>query len=537
MDRLELIPGDVRGGGNITTLKDDFKTDENTNVYGIHLGEESTFVNGKLMTVYNSRLTTYHSSVADKWALTFTAPRVVSPGDTVTVNFTALCGDDAVGSTEARLVLRSINGETVFWEDTMVISSGSGSFSVTVPSVDTVLCEWVLFISHYFYQNASCHRSVVVADLDFDFNVVGDKSILQTGETCNVVGVLTGTIGDDVIGIPGQTVNFYELWTPGLRVSSPKVIQSGDNIDIKAQLIDTVDGSLVREAGHTVNVYMDDAPVPVPTTLYVNFDKTILSYADGDSAYVIVGVYDQYGDAMPNQIVSGSINEGAPFDLETDVDGRASFSYVSQGAGDVVFTVECMNLQETYSIEDCLNYDIATKDNTSNYTTKNLNSHTFSTDKYIAERTLGSSANTYYSLIYPSTTLPTDYEISVDMLALTKEQDKQFGLCVSDTYTETYTGTNQCFLYANSNRMALGYRVSGSLTNYGESSSYNINTWYTFKIKVSGTTVTVQILNGSTVVQSWNGTLSNIQSWKKIMLITGGQSNTIYWKNLKIKPL
>ena len=77
MDRLELIPGDVRGGGNITTLKDDFKTDENTNVYGIHLGKESTFVNGKLMTVYNSRLTTYHSSVADKWALTFTAPRVV----------------------------------------------------------------------------------------------------------------------------------------------------------------------------------------------------------------------------------------------------------------------------------------------------------------------------------------------------------------------------------------------------------------------------------------------------------------------------
>ena len=361
MDRLELIPGDVRGGGNITTLKDDFKTDENTNVYGIHLGEESTFVNGKLMTVYNSRLTTYHSSVADKWALTFTAPRVVSPGDTVTVNFTALCGDDAVGSTEARLVLRSINGETVFWEDTMVISSGSGSFSVTVPSVDDVFCEWVLFISHYFYQNASCHRSVIVADVsDVSFDVFGDNPVIQVGDTCNVVGVLTGTIGDDVIGIPGQTVNFYELWTPGLRVSAPKVIQSGDNIDIKAQLIDSVDGSLVRESGHTVNVYMDDAPVPVPTRLDVNFDKTILSYADGDSAYVVVGVYDQYGDAMPNQIVSVSINEGAPFDLETDEYGQGYFSYVSQGAGDVVFTVECGNLQETYEIEDCTYYNSGT---------------------------------------------------------------------------------------------------------------------------------------------------------------------------------
>ena len=237
-----------------------------------------------------------------------------------------------------------------------------------------------------------------------------------------------------------------------------------------------------------------------------------------DSGFIVINEY-YYTEAMSNP------NTGT------------NVTYHSQGAGDVTITVECMNLQETYEVEDCLNYDNATKDNTSNYTTKNLNSHTFSTDKYLAERTLGSSANTYYSLIYPSTTLPTDYEISVDMLALTKEQDKQFGLCISNTYTETYTGTNQCFLYANSNRMALGYRVSGSLTNYGESSSYNTNTWYTFKIKVIGTTVTVQILNGDTVVQSWNGTLSNIQSWKKIMLITGGQSNTIYWKNLKIKPL
>lgn len=274
--------------------------------------------------------------------------------------------------------------------------------------------------------------------------------------------------------------------------------------------------------------------VPPENTLSLTCDKSILSYFDNDSC-TLTATYE--GTNVSGKSVVFKVGDTVLDTIQTDSEGVAEYTYNSQSVGDVTITAECMNLQETYEVEDCLNYDNATKDNTSNYTTKNLNSHTFSTDKYLAERTLGSSANTYYSLIYPSTTLPTDYEISVDMLALTKEQDKQFGLCISNTYTETYTGTNQCFLYANSNRMALGYRVSGSLTNYGESSSYNTNTWYTFKIKVIGTTVTVQILNGDTVVQSWNGTLSNIQSWKKIMLITGGQSNTIYWKNLKIKPL
>lgn len=196
-----------------------------------------------------------------------------------------------------------------------------------------------------------------------------------------------------------------------------------------------------------------------------------------------------------------------------------------------------MFVSEIYEVQDCIRYDDATTDKTSNYQYNNLNSLTFSTDKYIAKRTIGSSASTYYSPIYPSDTLPTNYEISVDMLAIAKESDKQFGLCVSDQYTQTYSGTNQCFLYANSNGTALGYRVSGSLTKYGESSSYNTDIWYTFKITVNGTSVSSQVLNGATVVQSWSGTLSNIQSWKKIMIITGGQANTVYWKNLKVKAL
>ena len=199
-----------------------------------------------------------------------------------------------------------------------------------------------------------------------------------------------------------------------------------------------------------------------------------------------------------------------------------------------------MIVSESYTVEDCLKYDGATSDKSSSYTTANLNSHTFNTDHYIAERTLSASqSTTYYSLVHETYDLPTDFEASVDLLVTSQSTtEHQFGLCIAPNYPETYSGTNQCLLYTNLNRFALGYRTNGSLSNYGAyNSGFNINTWYTFNIKVEGTTVTTSVKQGSTTIQSYTGTFSNIQSWKKLMLVIGGNSNNMYWKNLKVKSL
>jgi len=134
--------------------------------------------------------------------------------------------------------------------------------------------------------------------------------------------------------------------------------------------------------------------------------------------------------------------------------------------------------------------------------------------------------------------LPTNFEATVDIKLSSKSgADWQYGLCVSDTYTTTYTGTNQCFNYHNYNRCALGCRVNGSLSNYGAVNSVGTEEWYTFSIKVEGTSVTSKMMNGSTVVYTTTQTLSNIQSWKKIMLIIGGTATQIQMKNYKVKPL
>lgn len=42
--------------------------------------------------------------------------------------------------------------------------------------------------------------------------------------------------------------------------------------------------------------------------------------------------------------------------IATNSSGVAEYTYNSQGVGDVTITVECINLQETYNLEDCNYY-------------------------------------------------------------------------------------------------------------------------------------------------------------------------------------
>jgi len=437
VDRLEIIPGDVRGGGNITTTKQDFKRDNNTNVYHTKLTESNTFVNGKLMTVFRS-------SKTDGWDVSFDAPRVVCPGDTVTVNFTAshLHAGSSIHDISATLFLRSLDGETVFWEDTYSSYNLPTSFTVTVPEDCDSVCEWFLFISHSVYQNASCHRSVIVSsDLELDFDVFSDKSVVQTGEIANIVGLVTGSSGESVIGVPGQTVNFYEQWTPGLRVSAtPSIIQSGEKSSVKAQLIDTVDGSFVREAGHTVNVYREDTPVP--TGLDVRFDKSILSYIDGDSTRSSVTVRDQFGEGVPYQTISVSRSDGVSFTVDTDEYGRGYFSYVSQGIGDVVFTFECGNLQETYTIEDCSFYDSQTSSK-SRYTTTSGSANIAYSPYGV---TIAGTTSTDTLVKNTAITLPDNnyiLEVTLTLLggdSVSEKGTAYGGLCVDNLLLEMYSG-------------------------------------------------------------------------------------------------
>lgn len=273
VDRLEIIPGDVRGGGNITIPKN-FSEDKNTNVYSTFLSENQAEIDGRWMP-------TFHSYYSNWYQLTVEsdAPRIVSPGGDASFNVTVSNpARENVNGVHVDVSLRSKDGENEYWASSFVIMDNQPSFTLWIPEDCDKYCEWFIHATQGGSNGVGLHRSVIVADVtDISLDAFGDKQIIQTGETCNVIGLLSGKLGESVIGIPGQTVNFYETFTPGLKVDViPEIIQVGEQSCITTQLIDTSDGSLIREEGLPVKIYDDVGFRSIysndgtdPSTLYV----------------------------------------------------------------------------------------------------------------------------------------------------------------------------------------------------------------------------------------------------------------------------
>ena len=213
---------------------------------------------------------------------------------------------------------------------------------------------------------------------------------------------------------------------------------------------------------------------------------------------------------------------------------------MGKGTGDIYIKSNVGSvLSDPYLVEDCIRYDDATTDKTSNYSSVNLNSLTFSTDHYEAYRSLGTSpSSTFYSPIFIDDNLPSNFEISVMYKASTNMNREQTELIISSTHPTTNSGTTELGIIVSDARRGLFHRVNGSATWYTESSTLSNNTWYTFYLKVEGTSVTAKILDDSdNTIYTSTQTISAIQNYKKWSMINGGNSRTLSFKNLKIKQL
>lgn len=269
-------------------------------------------------------------------------------------------------------------------------------------------------------------------------------------------------------------------------------------------------------------------------------DESILSYADGDTCTLTAQLTDDDSpvsvEGVTVEFFNGSTSLGT---ATTNSSGVATKSYASAGSGDISVSAEVDEISSnSVSIEDCIRYDGATSDKTSNYSKTNLNSLTFSTDHYEAYRSLGTSpSSTFYSPIYIDETLPTDFEMSV-MYKASNMNREQTEFIISSTHPTTYSGATELGIVVTDSRRGLFHRVSGSATWYTESSTLSNNTWYTFYLKVEGTTVTGKILDSSdNTVYTSTQTINNAQNYKKWSIINGGNSRTLHWKELKIKTL
>ena len=118
------------------------------------------------------------------------------------------------------------------------------------------------------------------------------------------------------------------------------------------------------------NKILDITPVaPTVKSITLTGDKSILSAYDGDNLTLSATVLDENDEAMEGESVVFKKGDTVLATKTTDRSGVASYTYESQGAGDVSFTASIGSLvSETY-IEDCIFYGV--DEITSNTTSDN----------------------------------------------------------------------------------------------------------------------------------------------------------------------
>ena len=90
------------------------------------------------------------------------------------------------------------------------------------------------------------------------------------------------------------------------------------------------------------------------TSLVLEADKSILSHYDNDNCVLTATLYDNNNTPMEGLSVVFKNGDIVLDTITTDSGGVATYTYNSQGVGDVTITAECMNLTKTLSIEDCI---------------------------------------------------------------------------------------------------------------------------------------------------------------------------------------
>lgn len=144
---------------------------------------------------------------------------------------------------------------------------------------------------------------------------------------------------------------------------------------------------------------------PTPDSVALTSDKSILSYADSESATLSATVLDSSSNPVEGATVeffNGSTSMGT---ATTNSSGVATKTYASAGAGDLSFTAEVGSLvSETYDVQDCTRYDIT------EYTTRQDVQWAMPTGDFeISADLMGTASNGSFPQLYLGTALSTQH--------------------------------------------------------------------------------------------------------------------------------
>lgn len=238
-------------------------------------------------------------------------------------------------------------------------------------------------------------------------------------------------------------------------------------------------------------------------SLTLTSNKNILSAYDSETA-TLTATYTEDGVGVSGKTVTFKKGSSTLATETTNSSGVATYDYSANGDGDVTITVECSNLQETYTIEDCL------------------------------------------ITLLPETTIVNDSGTKISSIGLDtipNIQNTDFILSFEHKGNGTLSiGSKNSWSSSSANyRLTLGYAdnkhyysVRTSSTNEGYGASASTSTNYEYRIEREGSSI--RFYQGETLITTQTATfLTSYNTWSIYSLIWG--SATSVFKNIKLKPL
>ena len=269
------------------------------------------------------------------------------------------------------------------------------------------------------------------------------------------------------------------------------------------------------------------------------------AYTTTGSLTVTATLQNQY-QPYANQIVTFT-GGTSTVTATTDSNGVATATVTFSASGTLTASYSNVSDTATVTVQTYLFYDACDTDNTNLYdTTTNYSNSTLTFDRsnscYTMQRTSGTGMS---SLWIKNLTVTDKVKITVDMkLATTGTVITQGGPIIMNS------AKNKGFL-----TMIGGYRVGDGEYSLGTTNSPNShgtkiiadqklgldarNYWFTYELIIDGSSVELNIYNGSTLIKTGAITSSQLDSTGNIvgLLMSYGSGAKISVKNIKVEPI
>ena len=360
--------------------------------------------------------------------------------------------------------------------------------------------------------------SIKGLNLDTSLVITTTQEIIGLGESIILTSTLRASYDDttvvdvDLSGVlTGATVKFYNGTTLlGTAITDLNGIAT--YIYTPSQLGNFTFHTVFEGTENFTNCNSNNVNITVinaPTSLVLQADKSILSYYDNDNCVLTATLYDNNNTPMEGLNVVFKNGDIVLATIITNSSGVAEYTYNSQGVGDVTITAECMNLTETYSLEDVWLYrtDEYSKTHSSSSAVSNTVIDGFSWDNTV------------------------DWEFSCDLKVTgmgqridivppseSRSHHIGFGKSTDNKYMRYYIG-----------------KSSGGENYITTNDIINDNTYYPVTVIKQGTTVK-WIFNDEETTNTYDSSwLYNYST--ETFKFTQWRANSISVKNIKIKPL